>query len=204
MLSKYIQCNLGCIKISQQKMRLQSFCFNKIGKMLDFYSQFNPSPLSIKQFLDFGECYYSRAEIYDVHDWSEKNIKINIINFCISSVYLEFIDCLRVQWQKFRQMFSSSCSSCRKVPDSLSLLTSKFFLYQKLNYSVIDKTHYVDMLLRYFCWNFVVVDVLFTTFLRLFRPQLRSLNKLLVNLSEFSTKWIKNIKNRFYKVCFCE
>jgi hypothetical protein len=23
--------------------------------MLDFYSQFNPSPLSIKQFLDFGE-----------------------------------------------------------------------------------------------------------------------------------------------------
>lgn len=36
-------------------MRLQSFCFNKIGKMLDFYSQFNPSPLSIKQFLDFGE-----------------------------------------------------------------------------------------------------------------------------------------------------
>jgi len=35
-------------------MRLQSFCFNKIGKMLDFYSQFNPSPLSIKQFLDFG------------------------------------------------------------------------------------------------------------------------------------------------------
>ena len=38
-------------------MRIQSFCFNKIGKMLDFYSQFNPSPLSIKQFLDFGEFY---------------------------------------------------------------------------------------------------------------------------------------------------
>lgn len=36
-------------------MRLQSFCFNKIGKFLDFYSQFNPSPLSIKQFLDFGK-----------------------------------------------------------------------------------------------------------------------------------------------------
>lgn len=35
-------------------MRLVSKCFNKIGKMLDFYSQFNPSPLSIKQFLDFG------------------------------------------------------------------------------------------------------------------------------------------------------
>lgn len=28
---------------------------SKIGKMLDFYSQFNPSPLSIKQFLDFGK-----------------------------------------------------------------------------------------------------------------------------------------------------
>ncbi|CAG9804761.1 unnamed protein product [Chironomus riparius] len=35
-------------------MRLNSSFFNKIGKMLDFYSQFNPSPLSIKQFLDFG------------------------------------------------------------------------------------------------------------------------------------------------------
>lgn len=28
----------------------------KTEKMLDFYSQFNPSPLSIKQFMDFGEC----------------------------------------------------------------------------------------------------------------------------------------------------
>lgn len=36
-------------------MRLNSSFFNKIGKMLDFYSQFNPSPLSIKQFLDFGK-----------------------------------------------------------------------------------------------------------------------------------------------------
>lgn len=28
--------------------------FKDIAKMLDFYSQFNPSPLSIKQFIDFG------------------------------------------------------------------------------------------------------------------------------------------------------
>lgn len=27
----------------------------KTEKLLDFYSQFNPSPLSIKQFIDFGE-----------------------------------------------------------------------------------------------------------------------------------------------------
>jgi hypothetical protein len=26
-----------------------------IAKMLDYYSQFNPSPLSSKQFIDFGE-----------------------------------------------------------------------------------------------------------------------------------------------------
>lgn len=26
-----------------------------VHKMLDFYSQFNPSPLSIKQFIDFGK-----------------------------------------------------------------------------------------------------------------------------------------------------
>lgn len=35
-------------------MKLTRKCFGNIGKMLDFYSQFNPSPLSIKQFIDFG------------------------------------------------------------------------------------------------------------------------------------------------------
>ncbi|XP_033220230.1 pyruvate dehydrogenase (acetyl-transferring) kinase, mitochondrial isoform X1 [Belonocnema kinseyi] len=38
-------------------MRLTRRCLGSIGaitKMLDFYSQFNPSPLSIKQFIDFG------------------------------------------------------------------------------------------------------------------------------------------------------
>lgn len=35
-------------------MKLTRKCFGNITKMLDFYSQFNPSPLSIKQFIDFG------------------------------------------------------------------------------------------------------------------------------------------------------
>lgn len=35
-------------------MRLKSIRLNKISQMLDYYSNFNPSPLSIKQFLDFG------------------------------------------------------------------------------------------------------------------------------------------------------
>lgn len=36
-------------------MRLRSIRLNKISQMLDYYSNFNPSPLSIKQFLDFGK-----------------------------------------------------------------------------------------------------------------------------------------------------
>lgn len=36
-------------------MRLKSIRLNKISQMLDYYSNFNPSPLSIKQFLDFGK-----------------------------------------------------------------------------------------------------------------------------------------------------
>lgn len=36
-------------------MRLAGTIFSNVTKMLDFYSQFNPSPLSIKQFIDFGE-----------------------------------------------------------------------------------------------------------------------------------------------------
>ncbi|XP_055947891.1 pyruvate dehydrogenase (acetyl-transferring) kinase, mitochondrial-like isoform X1 [Argiope bruennichi] len=35
-------------------MRTSMKIFKDFSKMLDFYSQFNPSPLSIKQFLDFG------------------------------------------------------------------------------------------------------------------------------------------------------
>ncbi|XP_012142777.1 pyruvate dehydrogenase kinase isoform X1 [Megachile rotundata] len=35
-------------------MKLTQRCLSNINKMLDFYSQFNPSPLSIKQFIDFG------------------------------------------------------------------------------------------------------------------------------------------------------
>ncbi|CAH1117260.1 unnamed protein product [Phaedon cochleariae] len=35
-------------------MRLSPKHFQTIAKMLDFYSQFNPSPLSIKKFIDFG------------------------------------------------------------------------------------------------------------------------------------------------------
>ncbi|XP_054280486.1 pyruvate dehydrogenase (acetyl-transferring) kinase, mitochondrial-like [Macrosteles quadrilineatus] len=33
---------------------LSKFVDNKMNKMVDFYAQFNPSPLSIKQFIDFG------------------------------------------------------------------------------------------------------------------------------------------------------
>ncbi|XP_060527043.1 pyruvate dehydrogenase (acetyl-transferring) kinase, mitochondrial isoform X2 [Cylas formicarius] len=35
-------------------MRIISKHFQSFAKMLDFYSQFNPSPLSIKKFIDFG------------------------------------------------------------------------------------------------------------------------------------------------------
>lgn len=38
-------------------MKLTQRCLGNIAKMLDFYSQFNPSPLSIKQFIDFGESF---------------------------------------------------------------------------------------------------------------------------------------------------
>lgn len=36
-------------------MRLTPKVSANITKMVDFYSQFNPSPLSIKQFIDFGK-----------------------------------------------------------------------------------------------------------------------------------------------------
>ncbi|XP_018562888.1 pyruvate dehydrogenase (acetyl-transferring) kinase, mitochondrial isoform X2 [Anoplophora glabripennis] len=35
-------------------MRISPKYYQSIAKMLDFYSQFNPSPLSIKKFIDFG------------------------------------------------------------------------------------------------------------------------------------------------------
>lgn len=36
-------------------MRVSNRLFAKVNKMVDFYAQFNPSPLSIKQFIDFGK-----------------------------------------------------------------------------------------------------------------------------------------------------
>lgn len=36
-------------------MRITARLLKDIGKMLDKYSRFHPSPLSIKQFIDFGE-----------------------------------------------------------------------------------------------------------------------------------------------------
>jgi hypothetical protein len=38
-------------------MRLTPKVSANVTKMVDFYSQFNPSPLSIKQFIDFGKTY---------------------------------------------------------------------------------------------------------------------------------------------------
>lgn len=99
------------------KMRLQSFCFNKIGKMLDFYSQFNPSPLSIKQFLDFGECGCSgRWRLKFL--WRNCEVGFRRIRFSIlvctwrSGAFLtEFFQCVeRICWG------SCSCSSILTVP----------------------------------------------------------------------------------------
>jgi hypothetical protein len=39
-------------------MRVSAKVSANITKMVDFYSQFNPSPLSIKQFIDFGKLYW--------------------------------------------------------------------------------------------------------------------------------------------------
>lgn len=36
-------------------MKLTPRYCTTVAKMLDFYSQFNPSPLSIKKFIDFGK-----------------------------------------------------------------------------------------------------------------------------------------------------
>lgn len=51
-------------------MKFTRNCLSNIGKMLDFYSQFNPSPLSIKQFIDFGEFFlvsHSTSTLAPVH-----------------------------------------------------------------------------------------------------------------------------------------
>lgn len=48
-------------------MRLYQIRFSNIQKMLDFYSQFNPSPLSIKQFIDFGKLIYTNICDVFVH-----------------------------------------------------------------------------------------------------------------------------------------
>ena len=54
-------------------MRPFTRSFSSITKMLDFYSQFNPSPLSIKQFIDFGKPW---NKIPDLHTYMYKFYKM--------------------------------------------------------------------------------------------------------------------------------
>lgn len=37
-------------------MRLSTSLFKNTSPKIEYYSRFSPSPLSIKQFLEFGEC----------------------------------------------------------------------------------------------------------------------------------------------------
>lgn len=91
-------------------MRLQSFCFNKIGKMLDFYSQFNPSPLSIKQFLDFGEW-----TIFKCISWAAFMTQYLRRTF-VSSQWREiitvraFMFSVEKKWKLLREYFWASCT----------------------------------------------------------------------------------------------
>lgn len=54
---KFSRSQLGASRAGRHwsKMRVVAPLWNQLAKMLDFYSQFNPSPLSIKQFIDFGQ-----------------------------------------------------------------------------------------------------------------------------------------------------
>lgn len=75
-------------------MKLTQKCFGNISKMLDFYSQFNPSPLSIKQFIDFGEC-EELALLATLHTSSnsEPQVSRDVVD-CIS-FYLHLAFCFR-------------------------------------------------------------------------------------------------------------
>lgn len=43
------------MRIFPVRLSAASSSMASLAKMLDFYSGFNPSPLSIKQFMDFGK-----------------------------------------------------------------------------------------------------------------------------------------------------
>jgi len=58
-------------------MRVSAKVSANITKMVDFYSQFNPSPLSIKQFIDFGKLY---THLFCLHSFLG-----NLIWWCYSS-----------------------------------------------------------------------------------------------------------------------
>lgn len=51
----------------------------KTEKFLDFYSQFNPSPLSIKQFIDFGEYVHEFRTVAEVMAGRSVGVTVRVV-----------------------------------------------------------------------------------------------------------------------------
>lgn len=62
-------------------MRLAGTIFSNVTKMLDFYSQFNPSPLSIKQFIDFGKFFLLKKKNAQISRISRSEVISNFSKF---------------------------------------------------------------------------------------------------------------------------
>lgn len=56
-------------------MRLTRICFNKLATLINSYSNFNPSPLSLKKFADFGK------NAQQLQDESKKQVEIKSFEF---------------------------------------------------------------------------------------------------------------------------
>ena len=75
------------MRLSQVSRNLTKLLDIKSLKLLDNYAQFNPSPLSMKQMLEFGrtatevESYQVINGNYPIHPWPQKLLQLKPHNF---------------------------------------------------------------------------------------------------------------------------
>lgn len=110
------------------KMRLFVPRFASIQKVLDFYSQFNPSPLSIKQFIDFGKCFIR----YKLIQWLYVfHLKMECLRFVCVFFYIHIDVELRVIWTdvlNFRRIPKDSYCIHKWFIKNQTIMTTRFFI----------------------------------------------------------------------------
>ncbi|XP_073986241.1 pyruvate dehydrogenase kinase isoform X2 [Rhodnius prolixus] len=111
-------------------MRLTARKFSNLSKMIDFYSQFNPSPLSIKHFVDFGMSACEKKSFL----FLRQELPVRLANI-MKEIHLLPVNLLRMP-------------SVELVNDWYAQSFTEILQFEKLDYSSDNLDRFCDALIK--------------------------------------------------------